>query len=658
YLACSGVELYGEAVGGLVSLKANAPPPMAPVPPPVPKIAEEKSPEQKKNDAIPSGDSLPDDDAGAVRGAIPVVVSQQVGPELSGDAFSYSGDLDTQGVCYWLGTNCGTEAWQNPMKRGLVIVRSNGLMNDSVGVEAIVGHDVVRCVTKPVKQAWFEIDFQNYAILATHYTLRHYSSWDTEALRNWKLEVLTNIKCPLFFFFFDDNNDNHFCGSCDGEKWTTLREHKNDEALNLKGQTFTWSITAGGYFSRFRIFQFDKNSNNHYYLSLSGFEIYGHVLRQHPTLTWDQWPKSKSKSLNVDTAKNVVQNSGSNDQWQTCKTREPLVFGLDGLAEFSLLIEKMENTTNSWKFMAGIAPESFTCQNNKQWLGAQKSWGYIAGTGGKCYDVGKSLSYGEKWGARVGDCVTVIADAKNKTIEFLLNGVSQGKAFDNFDVSSGAMFAAVSLTATNSAIRLMSRVSPSSGPPQTVQRVVGSVASPTLSPRNPSPSMFHSINFGWDAVLKSQYLAIFPDGVSVTNKGSNDTWQGVVSQATFESGKHSFEIQVINDAKTSNTWKFIVGVVPTKFDPRKTAWVGSQNSWGYIGGNGGKCYQVGKLVQYGVQYGGNDVIKCEVNLDKNTIEFFVNGKSQGVAFDNLVGPVKPAVSLCGKGSCLRIANVI
>ncbi|ETO25100.1 hypothetical protein RFI_12039, partial [Reticulomyxa filosa] len=242
---------------------------------------------------------------------------------------------------------------------------------------------------------------------------------------------------------------------------------------------------------------------------------------------------------------------------------------------------------------------------------------------------------------------------------FILNGVSQGTAFDNFDIRSGQMFAAVSLTATNSAIRLMSRVTPSSGPPQTVQRVIGvSISSPSISPRNPIGSVSSPVNFGWDSVLKSPYLAIFPDGVSVTNKGSNDTWQGVLSQAVFQSGKHSFEIQVINDTKTTNAWKFIVGVAPTKFDPRKTAWLGSQNSWGYIGGTGGKCHQVGKTVDYGAQYGGNDVVKCEVNFDLSTVEFFLNGKSQGVAFNNLTGPVKPGVSLCGKGACLRIANVL
>ncbi|ETO00576.1 hypothetical protein RFI_36864, partial [Reticulomyxa filosa] len=83
-------------------------------------------------------DILPEDDVGAARRAFHVVVSQHIGQELSGDTFAYSGDLDKQGLCcYWIGINFGTEELQNPVKCGLVVVRSNGWMNESVGVEAI-----------------------------------------------------------------------------------------------------------------------------------------------------------------------------------------------------------------------------------------------------------------------------------------------------------------------------------------------------------------------------------------------------------------------------------------------------------------------------------------------------------------------------------------
>jgi len=49
----------------------------------------------------------------------------------------------------------------------------------------------VRCATEPKKGTFFAFDFSHLKmfLIPTAYTLRHYDSWDTEALRNWKLEV-------------------------------------------------------------------------------------------------------------------------------------------------------------------------------------------------------------------------------------------------------------------------------------------------------------------------------------------------------------------------------------------------------------------------------------------------------------------------------------
>jgi len=306
----------------------------------------------------------------------------------------------------------------------------------------------------------------------------------------------------------------------------------------------------------------------------------------------------------VDRIRNSVVNTGSDDTWQTVKSRQPIAFDKMGNAEFSVLTERSENTSNSWKFMVGIAPEDFVCNGSRQWLGSQKSYAYIGGTGGKCYDNPKSISYGSKWGSKVGDVVTVKANLQKKTIEFMLNGASQGRAFENFHANK-SVFAAVSITATGSRLRLMEKVTPRSKPPiQVNQQPLNRQFQQQMNfVPQPPPQAPSGIKYGWDSNLKSQHLAIFPDGVTVTNKGSNDTWQGVCSQQVFRSGRHSFEIHIINDIKTSNQWKYIFGVVPLNFDPKRTAWLGSQSSWGYIGGTGGKCHNVGKSEAYGKRLG-------------------------------------------------------
>jgi hypothetical protein len=44
------------------------------------------------------------------------------------------------------------------------------------------------------------------------------------------------------------------------------------------------------------------------------------------------------------------------------------------------------------------------------------------------------------------------------------------------------------------------------------------------------------------------------------------------------------------------------------------------------------------------------VVGCLLDFDALTIEYFVNGRSQGIAFRNLRGPVHAALSFTGTGS--------
>jgi len=81
---------------------------------------------------------------------------------------------------------------------------------------------------------------------------------------------------------------------------------------------------------------------------------------------------------------------------------------------------------------------------------------------------------------------------------------------------------------------------------------------------------------------------------------------------------------------------------------------------GFSYSNFGGKYHSGETQNYGDTYFLDYVvIKCEVDFDRNEITFYKNGKSQGVAFKNqLSGAVVPAVSLCGKGTEVKIQNVI
>jgi hypothetical protein len=65
-------------------------------------------------------------------------------------------------------------------------------MKDSEPVSAVVGRSTVRCVIQPDGEAWFKLDLIDKVAVVSHYSLKHYSSWDIECLRSWKLEGSNN----------------------------------------------------------------------------------------------------------------------------------------------------------------------------------------------------------------------------------------------------------------------------------------------------------------------------------------------------------------------------------------------------------------------------------------------------------------------------------
>ncbi len=191
----------------------------------------------------------------------------------NGVKFNYEGDFDENGLFFYLGTCGRTQKWTNPgecsalrapcahrssslrsaLRRcsadaGYVELKSSGMMGDSAPLSAVTGRDLVRCVTKPLRNSWIQLDLVAMSFEPTHYTLKHYSSWDTECLRNWVLE-----------------------GSNDGLSWTAIMQHINDkvgggapclpltpvlappQALDKKGATHTWPLKTNG--QRYRMFR-------------------------------------------------------------------------------------------------------------------------------------------------------------------------------------------------------------------------------------------------------------------------------------------------------------------------------------------------------------------------------------------------------------------
>lgn len=203
----------------------------------------------------PSLPSLPPPRLPTEPATLPKPAAPQLDALMRVEQFPYKADFDGGGIVHHLGTAGGTRPFRNPAEAGDLAVTASSLNHDSEPASAIVGDQVVRCSTKPQQDAWFHVDLGARRVRPTHYSLRHYSSWDTEALRNWVLEA-----------------------SVDGKQWTVLRAHTGDAALDRRGATHTWplELPAGApAYRHFRVRQTGLNSNRHYYLALSGFELHG-----------------------------------------------------------------------------------------------------------------------------------------------------------------------------------------------------------------------------------------------------------------------------------------------------------------------------------------------------------------------------------------------
>jgi hypothetical protein len=109
----------------------------------------------------------------------------------------------------------------------------------------------------------------------------------------------------------------------------------------------------------------------------------------------------------------------------------------------------------------------------------------------------------------------------------------------------------------------------------------------------------------------------------------------------------------------------IVGVAPSYFHSLAASTGGgsilgySGSGWGYVSTTGEKISPLNLSEPYADPFQEGDRIQCKVDPATNTIEFFKNGISQGVAFSNdeLHLPLFAAVSVSGSNTAVSIRRV-
>jgi len=168
----------------------------------------------------------------------------------------YSIDFDNKGVFYYVGTDGYKDHWENPALKCYVTVTCSSLEKGSIEDVVITYRDVAPsdCWTSDIPSSWIAVNLgPKRSLIPKYYTLRHGGSSRADSLRNWTLQA-----------------------SNDAKNWDVLRRHVGDISLNGVYASCSWPIEGvRKAYRHFRVLQTGKNSSNHNFLSLSGFELYG-----------------------------------------------------------------------------------------------------------------------------------------------------------------------------------------------------------------------------------------------------------------------------------------------------------------------------------------------------------------------------------------------
>lgn len=173
---------------------------------------------------------------------------------------TYQSDGDTNGVCYWIGTNYGTEAWVNPHAAERVVVSKSGASNADLNfVERMVDRIANDVGTNNQPNSWIKIDLGiTNKLTINYYSLRgRTGQYNDNYPRNWKLQ-----------------------GSNDNSSWIDLDTQSNNIAISGQGIWVSIPVSnqAVGY-RYLQILQTGLTSSDASFLSLGEFEFYGTLTR-------------------------------------------------------------------------------------------------------------------------------------------------------------------------------------------------------------------------------------------------------------------------------------------------------------------------------------------------------------------------------------------
>jgi len=157
---------------------------------------------------------------------------------------------------------------------------------------------------------------------------------------------------------------------------------------------------------------------------------------------------------------------------------------------------------------------------------------------------------------------------------------------------------------------------------------------------------------GGNSPKKADLNIVWSTGSKIV-RGEKNGWSFFLSSMPMKKSFNA-KIRINSVSNDSNTWKICLGLFNSKAY-QAGSWEKHKNGYGYILGNGSKVHE-GGAQPYGQAYKAGDIISIE-QKDGN-IEFFVNGKAQGLAYAKIPGPFYLAIALSDVGHSAEILEVI
>eukprot|EP01080_Neovahlkampfia_damariscottae_P001229 gene1229-11319_t len=282
---------------------------------------------------------------------------------------------------------------------------------------------------------------------------------------------------------------------------------------------------------------------------------------------------------------------------------------------------KIVNTSIPSNIMIGVADSGFLTDTKTFLSHCSYGWGYYGYNGDKFHNK-LSNPYGSSY--KAGDVIGVSLNLTTTSIEFFLNGISQGIAYTNV---SGPVDCAVTLYDLNDEVILNSNA---------------------VIPTNQGSNVGIGTTISQPLIGNSFSFKPIP-GVSLSNgnltakyaETMNNQLTTVFATNSLSQGYHYWEVQIV---KTTSPSSIMVGICdPVYLQNPKTYLSHSSYGWGYGLSGTSSFNSVSK--PYGQPIKTGDIIGVSADFAKKTLEFFLNGTSQGVCYSGISGPVSPAVTL-------------